>query len=131
MQSIRILKLVQKVIFLLVFQSMYLQNLENFGQIDGHQFEFQNLGDSKALKLRNRVGPTCQWLSPPPGPACQRPRDKSCTTHRPIARSRAPLKALAFRPLRSEAAIAVPLVSVVTLLHAGHHHSSPRRLCSP
>jgi hypothetical protein len=45
LQSSGILKLVQKVKFLLVFQTINLQNLANFEQWEGHQFEFQSLDD--------------------------------------------------------------------------------------
>jgi hypothetical protein len=45
MQSNGILKLVQKVKFILVFHNIDLQNLAKFGHWEGQQFEFENLDD--------------------------------------------------------------------------------------
>jgi hypothetical protein len=39
-----------------MFQSVTLQNLANFGHMEGHHFEFQSSGDWKSLKLRNGAG---------------------------------------------------------------------------
>jgi hypothetical protein len=43
MQSSRILNLIQKVKLIPVFQSIGLQNLVNFGHMEGHQIDLQNL----------------------------------------------------------------------------------------
>jgi hypothetical protein len=44
LQSFGILNLIQKVKFLLVFQSVDLQNLVKFWHQEGHQFEYQSVG---------------------------------------------------------------------------------------
>jgi hypothetical protein len=79
-----ILKLVQRVKFLPMFQTIDLQNLENCGHWEGHQFEFQSLGDWEALKIRNRAGPTCQPQRPlnPPHRSLMRLRMTPCALTR-------------------------------------------------
>jgi hypothetical protein len=57
MQSCGILKLLQKVNFLLIFQTTDLQILVNFRHRKGHRFEFQSSGEWKLLKLWNKVRP--------------------------------------------------------------------------
>jgi hypothetical protein len=86
MQYSEILKLVEKVKFLPLFQAVYLQNLENFKHREGHQFKFQCLGDSKDLKLWNGVRPTCQLPWPLNWPA----RSDAKVAQPPPATSRRP-----------------------------------------
>jgi hypothetical protein len=39
-----------------MLQSIDLKNLANFRHWEGHQFEFQILGDSKSMKIQNGTG---------------------------------------------------------------------------
>jgi hypothetical protein len=48
-----------------MFQTVCLQNMENFEYRKCHHFEFQNLGEWKSLEIRNLAGPAYQSQAPP------------------------------------------------------------------
>jgi hypothetical protein len=133
MKSRRNLKLVQKAKFILMFQTISLQNVVNFGHREVHRFEFQILEVWKYLEKSK-----CSWGPP----VTQSGRLTACTSHPSVRMT--PQTVMPRWPyttgghhlhvgmaISTHETTQAKIFSILDFVHAlARHHLAPPLLCS-